>query len=168
MGAGLLNVTDLTRMKIRAYFDEPDIGQLRAGEPVDISWEAKPGMTWHGHVERIPLTVRLEGTRTVGECIIGIDDAKGDLLPNTDITVKVTTDHHSHALTVPREALKTIGTDHFVYRVVDGRTRRTRVEVGLVNLLRAEVTGGLSQSDMVILDAESNELSDGRRVNALR
>jgi HlyD family secretion protein len=45
MGADILMVADLDAVQIRAYVDEPDIGQLRAGQPVDVFWDAKPGVS---------------------------------------------------------------------------------------------------------------------------
>ncbi len=100
-GQPLINVADLNRLQIRAYFDEPEIGKLSFGQPVIITWEAKPNMVWHGHVEQAPTTVITYGTRNVGECLITVDDARGDLLPNTNVTVKVTTAEHKNVLSVP-------------------------------------------------------------------
>src|SRR5205085_1296678 len=82
-------VADLNRIQVRAYFDEPEIGRLAVGQSVKIVWDAKPNQTWHGHISRAPSTVITYGTRNVGECIITVDDARGDLLPNTNVTVTV-------------------------------------------------------------------------------
>jgi len=168
MGEDLLDVADLNKMQIRAYFDEPEIGVLAAGQAVTIVWPAKPGKTWHGHIKRAPTTVITYGTRNVGECIITVDDARGDLLPNTNVTVTVTTSQRFNVLSVPREALHTEGMSDFVYRVVDGKLVRTPVVVGAVNLIRVEIVSGLSEKDTVALSALSNrELSNGLAVKAV-
>ena len=93
VGAGedLMDVADLNRIQVRAYFDEPEIGALSPGQAVKIVWDAKPDRIWHGHIELAPTTVIAYGTRSVGECIITVDDAQGDLLPNTNVNVTVTT-----------------------------------------------------------------------------
>ena len=44
-------------------------------------------VVWHGHIERTPVTVITYGTRNVGEVLIHIDDADGQLLPDTNVTV---------------------------------------------------------------------------------
>jgi HlyD family secretion protein len=92
VGAGedLMDVADLNRIQVRAYFDEPEIGALSPGQAVKIVWDAKPDRIWHGHIELAPTTVIAYGTRSVGECIITVDDARGDLLPNTNVNVTVT------------------------------------------------------------------------------
>ncbi len=41
-GEDLLDVADLNQIQITAYFDEPEIGKLAAGQSVKIVWDAKP------------------------------------------------------------------------------------------------------------------------------
>jgi HlyD family secretion protein len=161
-GEDLVDVADLNRVRVRAYFDEPEIGNLVNGQPVKIVWDAKPGKTWQGHIYRTPTTVITYGTRNVGECIITVDDAKGDLLPNTNVIVTVTTREDDHVLSVPREALHTDGPQSYVFRVVNNRLVRTPVQVALANLTRAEITSGLSVNDVVALNALNNtDLTNG-------
>lgn len=164
-GEDLMDVADLNRIQVRAYFDEPEIGKLAVGQAVKIVWDAKPNQTWHGHISRAPSTVITYGTRNVGECIITVDDAQGDLLPNTNVTVTVTTSQRFNVLSVPREALHTEGASDFVYRVVQGKLVRTPVQIGAFNLTRVEIMGGLTEKDIVALNATSNrDLSNGLAV----
>lgn len=171
-GQPLINVADLNRLQIRAYFDEPEIGKLAYGQPVVITWEAKPNMVWHGHVEQAPTTVITYGTRNVGECLITVDDANGSLLPNTNVTVKVTTAEHKNVLSVPREALHTEGSVNFVYKIVDNKLVRTPVQIApnaVVNLIRAEISGGLKEGDLIALGATSEvDLTDGMSVKPVQ
>jgi HlyD family secretion protein len=163
-GEDLMDVADLNRILVRAYFDEPEIGVLSPGQAVKIVWDAKPGAAWHGHIERAPTTVITYGTRNVGECLITVDDAKGDLLPNTNVTVTVTTSQRFNVLSIPREALHTDG-GNYVYRVVAGKLVRTPVQIGIFNLTRVEITGGITEKDTVALNATSNrDLTPGLAV----
>ncbi|MDE1176294.1 MAG: efflux RND transporter periplasmic adaptor subunit [Edaphobacter sp.] len=164
-GEDLMDVADLNRIQVRAYFDEPEIGKLAVGQAVKIVWDAKPNQTWHGHISRAPSTIITYGTRNVGECIITVDDAQEDLLPNTNVTVTVTTSQRFNVLSVPREALHTEGNSDFVYRVVQGTLVRTPVQVGAQNLSRIEIISGLTEKDTVALNATSNrDLSNGLNV----
>ena len=165
-GETLIQVADLTKLQIKAYFDEPEIGLLKTGQPVSIKWEAKPGKEWHGHVVQVPTTIiSYGGTRNVGECLISVDDANGDLLPNTNVTVKVTEAQHDQVLSLPREALHTVGMNDFVYKIVENRLVRTPIRVGLTNLTRFEILDGLKEGDLVALGSTNEtDLSDGLRV----
>lgn len=170
-GEDLMDVADLNRIQVRAYFDEPEIGKLAAGQAVKIVWDAKATQAWHGHISRAPTTVITYGTRNVGECLITVDDARGDLLPNTNVTVTVTTSQRFNVLSIPREALHiegASGSNDFVYRVIDNRLVRTPVQVGVVNLTRVEITSGLTEKDTVALSSTSNhELSNGLPVKVV-
>jgi HlyD family secretion protein len=163
-GEDLMDVADLNRIQVRAYFDEPEIGNLSKGQAVKIVWDAKHNQAWHGHIEQTPTTVITYGTRNVGECLITVDDARGDLLPNTNVTVTVTTSQRFNVLSIPREALHTDGGD-YVYRVIAGKLVRTPVQIGVVNLTRVEITGGLTEKDIVATVATSNrDLTPGLAV----
>ena len=167
-GENLIAIADLNKIQVHAYFDEPEIGKLSIGQAVKIAWDAKPNQIWHGHITIAPTTVINYGTRNVGECIITVDDAHGDLLPNTNVIVTVTTAQRFNALSIPREALHTEA-GNFVFRVINGKLLRTPVQVGVAtNLIRAEITGGLTEKDTVALGAVNNrELSNGLAVKAV-
>ena len=166
-GEDMLDLADLNRIQVRAYFDEPEIGKLAPGQAVKLIWDAKANMTWHGHIDRAPTTVITYGTRNVGECLISVDDAHGDLLPNTNVTVTVTISQRFNVLSIPREALHTEGNADFVYRVVNHRLQRTAVRVGSLNLTRVEIAGGLTDKDTVALNATSNrDLTNGLQVKS--
>jgi HlyD family secretion protein len=176
-GSDLIYVADLNRIQVTAYFDEPDVGNLAAGQPVKIVWDAKPAMVWRGHISIAPTTiVNYQNTRNVGECEITIDDARADpkdpnslLQPNANVTVTVTTAQHLHVLSVPREALHTEQGQTYVFRIIKDRLVRTPVKVDIVNPTRAEITGGLAEGDAVALNATVNhELTDGLQVTPIQ
>jgi HlyD family secretion protein len=170
-GDDLIYVADLSRMRITAYFDEPDIGNLAAGQPVTITWEARPGTTWHGHISQAPTTIINYLTRFVGECFITVDDANGALQPNANVNVTVTTAQHAHVLSIPREALRFDGQKPYVFRIIRNRLVRTPIQLtgGIVNLTQVEITGGLAEGDAVALNATTNrDLTNGLQVTPVQ
>ena len=106
-GTDLLHVADLSKVHVRADFEEPDIPKLHIGAPVEITWDGMAGRVWHGHIEQRPLAVNTAGGRRVGRSVIDIDDDNGQLPLNTEVAVSVIVQKHAHVLTVPREALYT-------------------------------------------------------------
>ncbi|HVW78210.1 MAG TPA: efflux RND transporter periplasmic adaptor subunit [Alloacidobacterium sp.] len=168
-GDKLLQMTDLTKLQVRAYFDEPEIGKIREGMPILIRWDALPDKVWHGHVARVPSTIISYGTRNVGQVIIAIDDADGSLLPNANVTVTVTTSDIADALNVPRDALHTEQGKSYVYRVVNGTLRRTPVVVNALNLTQVEILSGLKEGDTVALGTTNGQpVSEGVAVKIVR
>ena len=63
----ILQEADLSRVLVRAYVDEPDVARLTRGEKIEVSWDAIPGRIWTGEVSSIPASVKLHGTRNVGD-----------------------------------------------------------------------------------------------------
>lgn len=172
VGAGeeLIQLADLTKMQVRAYFDEPEIGKLRLDQKVTVKWDARPNELWHGHIIRVPTTVITYGTRNVGECLIAVDDATGNLLPNTNVNVSVTTQEVRHVLSIPREGLRTLGSTNFVFLVQRGVLVQRAVQVGSVNLLNVQILSGIAPGDVIALNATSSavDLKEGLAVKVVQ
>jgi len=168
-GKLLLQLADLHHERVRAYFDEPEIGRLAVGQPIQIQWDAKPGRLWHGHIVRTPVTVITYGTRNVGEVLVEIDDAEGDLLPDTNVTVTVTTSSEPNTLSVPREALHSEDGKPYVYKVAGDRLVRTSVTTGTINLTQVAILSGLNEGDWVATGtANGQPLQEGIPIKVVR
>jgi len=164
----LLQEGDLSQMLVRTFVDEPDIGRLATGEKTEVTWDALPGRIWNGAVSTVPSTVKLRGTRNVGEVTCTLDNHDRHLLPNVNVGVTIITAEHSGVLTLLREAVRIDDTKPYVYEVVDGELKHRGVEVSLQNLTRVEITAGLSEHSVVALSsADAKPLTDGARVKVV-
>jgi len=149
-GKMLLQMADLHKLRVRAYFDEPEIGRLAIGQKAIIKWDARQGAAWHGHIERTPSTVAQYETRRVGEALIHIDeDPKGQLLPNTNVTVTVTTSSQADVMSIPREALRSENGKTYVYRIDGDELKKTYVVTGAINISQVAITSGLKDGEWV-------------------
>jgi HlyD family secretion protein len=168
-GKLLLQLADLHRERVRAYFDEPEIGRLAVGQKIQIKWDAKPGRIWNGHIERTPVTVINLGTRSVGEVLVKIDDVDGDLLPDTNVTVTVTLSSEPNSLSVPREALRLENGKPYVFKVVKDGLQRTYVTTGTINLTQVAILSGLVNGDLVATGTLSGQpLQEGVPIKVVR
>lgn len=164
----LLQVGDLSRMLVRTFVDEPEIGRLATGQKIEVTWDALPDRTWRGSVSSVPSTVKLRGARNVGEVTCTVDNQDLRLLPNVNVGVTIITAEQSHVLTVAREAVRMDDTKPYVYLVEDGRLKRREVQVSLQNLTRVEITGGLPEDSVVALSSlDTKPLIDGARVKVV-
>jgi HlyD family secretion protein len=168
-GKLLLQLADLHHERVRAYFDEPDIGRLAVGQPIRIKWDAKPGQQWHGHIVRTPVTVITYGTRNVGEVMVEVDDADGELLPYTNVNVTVTTSSEPNTLSVPREALRSENGKPYVYKMTGNKLERTPVTIGTINLTQVAILSGLNEGDTVATGtANGQPLQEGVAIKVVR
>jgi HlyD family secretion protein len=149
----LVQVADLHKVRVRAFVDEPEIGKLRTGQTVEVTWDALPGRVWQGTLETLPTTVVQHGTRMVGEVTCVIENTDLKLLPSTNVSVAVVTARQPNALTIPREAVHQDERGQYVFQVVDGELRRRNITTSVSNLTRVEVTGGLSDNAVLALGA---------------
>ena len=166
-GELLLQEADLSKVLVRAFVDEPDVGRLQVGQKVEITWDAVLGRTWTGTVSTVPSTVKLHGSRNVGETTCVVDNKDLRLLPNVNVGVTIVVAEHSNVLTLQRDALRIDETKPYVFRIVDKRLKRQHIEFSLQNLTRVEITSGLSEGDQVALPAEDKPLSDGAVVKVV-
>jgi len=161
-GKLLLQMADLKQVRVRAYFDEPEIGNLAIGQKILLHWDARPGREWHGHIIRVPPTIIAFGTRNVGEVLIQIDDPDGLLLPDTNVTVTVSLSKEVNALSIPREALRSENGKPYVFRVVADKLQRTPVTTGTINLTQVAILSGLNEKDEVATgSANGQPLQEG-------
>jgi HlyD family secretion protein len=164
----LLQEGDLSRMLVRTYVDEPDIGRLGAGEKIEVTWDAVPGRMWNGAVSTVPSRVQLHGARNVGEVTCAVDNHDLRLLPNVNVSVTIITAEHNNVLTLLREAVRVDDNKPYVFQVVDGVLKRREVDISLQNLTRVEITSGLPENAAVALAAtDAKPLYDGARVEVV-
>jgi HlyD family secretion protein len=167
-GELLLQEADLSRVLVRAFVDEPDVGRLQPGQKVEITWDALQGRTWTGAVSTVPASVKLRGNRNVGETTCTIDNHDFKLLPNVNVGVTIVVAEQDNVLTLQRDALRTDDTKAYVFEIVNNHLKRQPVEISLQNLTRVEITSGLSQGAQVALPADDTKpLVDGAAVKVV-
>ena len=161
----LLQLADLRKVQVRAFVDEPDVGKLAPGNPIEIAWDALPGRVWQGAVNAIPSAVKLRGSRNVGETTCILDNKDFKLLPNINVAVTIVTVERDNVLVVPREAVRMDDSKPYVLLVVGHELKRRDVETAISNLTQVEVTRGLSLNDMVAINSSNGKaISDGTQV----
>lgn len=164
----VLQEADLSKVRVRAFVDEPDVGRLAAGDKIEVTWDALRGRTWQGAVDTLPTVIKLHGTRNIGETIFVVDNRDFKLLPNVNVDVTIITGEHRGALTVPREAVHLEDSKTYVYQIVNDELQRRYVQTSLSNLTQVEVTAGLSEDYQVALTPiNSKPLHDGLAVKVV-
>jgi HlyD family secretion protein len=164
----LLQEADLRTVRVRAYVDEPDVGRLVPQQVVEVTWDALPGRVWRGSLVSIPASVKLYGTRNVGEITTQLDNSDFKLLPNVNVTVQIITAEHRDVIVAPREAVRMDAASPYVYRVIDDELRRQPVQTSIANLTQVEVTKGLSDKEVIALSPLNNKpMREGQAVKVV-
>jgi HlyD family secretion protein len=165
LGELLLQEADLSKLQVRAFIDEPEIGRLGLGQTVRITWDALPGHTWKGSIATLPSTVINRGARVVGEVLCKVDNSEHLLLPNVNVNATIVVVSKDNVLTIPREAIRDDGTHSFVFVMRENRLQRRDVKLGISNLTRVEILNGISAGDVVGVQSYSpSPMADGVEV----
>jgi HlyD family secretion protein len=165
-GQVLAEMADLQRVRVRAFVDEPDLGALAVGQDVEVTWDGKPGKVWTGKTEQLPKQVVARGMRNVGDVLCSIDNGARDLLPNTNVDVKILVREQKDVLAVPRAAVNEDGDQHYVFVVQGDRVERRDIAVGIASSSMYQVVSGLSSGDLVAEPVEQT-LRPGMKIRPL-
>jgi multidrug resistance efflux pump len=143
------------RVRVRVYVDEPELGPIRKGQPIRITWDGLAGQQWHGVVERLPAAVERVGTRSVGEVLCVVENPGRRLLPEATVNVDLETGKQENVLVIPREAVLRQGGDAMVLVVNgEGVVARQAVRLGIYDTTRIQVLEGLREDQVVLLPGE--------------
>ena len=163
----LAEIADLKQIRVRAFIDEPELGQIDVNQSVEIFWDAHPDRVWSGRTVALPKHVVTHGTRTVGELLCSVSNDRLDLIPNTTVDVRIQISERPERGQIPRGAVYIDGTKRFVFVVQDNRLHRRDIKVGIANATTIEVLSGLSAGDVVALPGEVH-LKENLRIIQVR
>jgi HlyD family secretion protein len=163
----LAEMADLHHVRVRAFIDEPELGQIDLNQTVEIFWDAHPDREWSGRTEVVPKQVVAHGTRNVGELLCSVSNDRLDLIPNTTVDVRIHISERPSVLVVPRGAVYVDGGKRFVFVVQDDRLHRREITVGITNPTMIEVLSGLQNGDVVALRGEAS-LKENLHIRAVR
>ena len=162
-GDPVAKVGRLDRVRVTVYVHEPDLGKVRKGEVVNITWDALPGHQWKGQVDKLPTQIVPLGTRQVGEVGCVIENPQRDLIPNSNINAEIQATVVEKALALPKEAIRREGAETGVYLLQGDRVAWRKIGVGVSSYTKSQILSGLSEGDAVALPTEK-PLKNGAKV----
>jgi len=160
-------VGNLDQVKVIVYVDEPDLGRVALGMPVQITWDARPGLTWWGSVNKLPTEVIALGTRTVGEVTTIVQNPNRDLLPGVTVNATIVSKVVKNALSIPKAALRIARGANGVYKLKGATIEWIPVTAGVSDINNVQILSGLEPGAEVadrVVEPSDAELKNGMRV----
>jgi HlyD family secretion protein len=164
-GTPILQVADLSQMRVRLNLNELDVAKVRVGMPVEITVDALPQRKFRGVVRKIAPAAQSnpqQQTASLGVVKFAVevylnqtDDA---LRPGMTARCRIITARKANALRLPLEALGKEGDRDYVLRIVPNqtepngkpKTEKVFVKVGLRSASHAEILDGVREGDKVL------------------
>ena len=162
-GADLVNLQAIDPLKVDFLVPETFLKQVQVGQAVEVTLDALPGKTYEGKVFALDPLVDAAGRAIVIRAQVRNQDTA--MRPGMFARVTLITRAQKEALVLPEEALVPQGTEQYVFRVVDSKAVRVRVETGQRRDGKVEILGGLERNDVVVT-AGQLKLRDGMLVRS--
>ena len=162
-------IYDLSFLELELAVDELDIGKVEVGQRVEITADALEGQTFEGVVDRISISGTTANGFTSYPVTIVIEDY-GDLKPGMNVSASIIGEEIPDALCIPVDAVdrgNTVTVPGPGALSADGQSVAdiTKLETREVSLGRSddeyiEVTGGLEEGDVVLINNQASTLMD--------
>lgn len=166
-GTELLIIADDRAMEVTANINEIDAGNLKVGQPVNISCLALPGREYSGEIIRIGEAAIIQNNNSGQMVNIPVTiELKGDLKGlkigySVDLAIKSLV--QKEALIIPAEAIISKDDKKIVYVVKDGVAKERAIKTEIGNEVSDIVISGLKIGEKVVINPNSM-LKDGQKV----
>ncbi len=105
-GTTIVQMADLTVVRIRAFFNESDIGNVHPGEPANVTVDAYPDRRFSGTVQKIEPQAVVQQNVTMFPVLVNLENHEGLLRPGMNGEVSVLIDEADNVIAVPNDAIK--------------------------------------------------------------
>jgi len=105
-GTTLVQMADLSVVRIRAYFNETDIGNVHPGEQATVTIDAYPDRRFQGVVDKIEPQAVIQQNVTMFPVLVNLENHEKLLRPGMNGEVSVLIDERDNVLAVPNDAIK--------------------------------------------------------------
>jgi membrane fusion protein (multidrug efflux system) len=147
-GADLVNLESIDPLKVDFRVPENYLRQVQPGQLLTITLDAMPGKTFDGKVVAVNPLVDAAGRSIVIRAQVPNPDTA--LRPGMFARVRLITRDQADAMVLPEQAMVPQGSEQYVFKVIDGKVARVKVETGQRRDGMVEVVAGLAPGDLVV------------------
>lgn len=168
----IVMIGDLSTMTVEAEVSEADVGKLKVGMDAYFTLLGQPGKRYPGTLRQIKPTPSTENNVVLYYALFDVPNPEGTLMMNMTAQVFFVRSSAENVLTVPVAAVHS-GNDgksgEVTVVTASGAHETRKVETGIRNRVRIEVTKGLDENDAVVVGTGSGDkAASSSRVNARR
>ncbi len=148
--ANLITILDPTKLEVRIYTDETDIGKVKPGQKVLYFVDAYPDKVFKGVISSIyPEPVVKQNIVYYMSIVKVKPEYTKYLKPEMTVYAKIITGEKDNALLIPNEALRYERGKEYVYKIVNGKPVKTYIKTGWMDEKYTEVLSGLKEGDII-------------------
>ncbi len=148
-GQTVIVLSDLAAFVIEVNLDETDVVRVGVGQAVVVTLDAFPGIELTGEVTDIAPVANVQSGVVLYPVTIQLSPAEVDARVGMTADVEIVTASKAEALIVPLRAIQSEDGKSYVWRQSTNGFEQVEVTLGLMTETEVEVTGGLSEGDVV-------------------
>ena len=147
-GQEIVNLENVDPIKVDFRVPEIWFASVKVGQKIDLAIDALPGRDFKGEIYAIDPQIDVEGRSIVIRARVPNPD--DTLRPGLFSRVTLTLPKSQPSVLIPEQALVPIGSDQFVFKIVEGKAKMTKVKIGDRRNAMVEVTEGLADGDEIV------------------
>jgi HlyD family secretion protein len=107
-GTTILKMADLSKVRMRAFVNETDIGNVKAGQVATVTVDAFPTRKFYGIVEQVEPEAVVQSSVTMFPVLVSLENFDGALKPGMNGQVVMEVARHDNVLAVPSDAVRNV------------------------------------------------------------
>lgn len=160
-GVTIVEIADISRMRVVVDVDETDVYQITIGQQVSVTIDAIPDAAIPAKVIKIAPQAEVTSNVTTVSVTVELSRVDERLKPKMNATCEFVVGNKDNVLYVPVEAVVETDSGAMV-TILDGNTQVERkVGVGLIGNDYYEVTSGLKDGEIIVIPDETPVRSSG-------
>jgi HlyD family secretion protein len=148
--SAIIVMGDLSKLYVQTYVDQSDYQMFKVGNKANIVFDALPDQTFTGKVVQVDPALDTSSGSAVVSGLVEMDPTNASLLMGMSASVDVIGSQAQNALLVPLTALHQDASGKYSVMVrQNGTFTPVEVQVGLKDLVNAQITSGLQPGEVV-------------------
>lgn len=160
--ADLVNLESIDPIKVDFRVPENFLRDVKVGQTMKVALDAIPGKTYDGKVLALNPLLDAAGRSVVVRAQVRNQDTT--LRPGMFARISLLTQTKRDAMVVAEEALVPQGTENYLFRIVEGKAARVKVETGQRRGGKVEIVSGIDKDDTIVTAGQAR-LRDGTPVS---
>ena len=153
-GVTIVEIADISKMRVVVDVDESDISRITLGQEVDVTVDACPNELFPAKVIKVAPMAEVNQSVTTVPVTVELEQTDSRLKPEMNATCDFVIARKEKVLYVPIEAISETDTGTEVTVLDHGRQVTRKVQVGLAGDDYAEVASGLKEGETVVIPEE--------------
>lgn len=164
----IAELSDTSKLLVKAEIDEVDLGKIRLGQPVKVTLDAYPDQVFPGTLHQI--APRVDTTRDQNRTVqveVEVSFAELRFAIGMSADIEILVDAADHTLMVPTLAINEGKEGKYVWTVEEGVVSKRPIQIGLSNWDVTEVIMGVTEGEAVVVSLNRRDLQEGMRVKVV-